>query len=100
MDYKPLYELLLSGALKKVRLSQTALKRMMKQTDFFARLPVELGTRRISCGAVLEACLPVMELLYPAPEGGWLKECYLELAHRLFPDPGRVYLKLKDLRPC
>ena len=39
MDYKPLYELLLSGALKKVRLSQTALKRMMKQTDFFARHP-------------------------------------------------------------
>ena len=89
MDYKPLYELLLSGVLKRVRLSRTALKRLFKQTDFFARLPGELGTRRISCAAVLEACLPVMELLCPAPAEGWLKECYLELAHRLFPDPER-----------
>ena len=30
-----------------------------------------------------------MELLCPAPAEGWLKECYLELAHRLFPDPAR-----------
>ncbi|MBR6119476.1 MAG: hypothetical protein IKQ04_04065 [Oscillospiraceae bacterium] len=95
MDYKPLYELLLSGVLKKVRLSQTALKRLLKQSDFFSRLPRELGTERVCCASVMEACLPVMELLCPAPAEGWLKECYLELAHRLFPDPDRGKLSAK-----
>lgn len=30
-----------------------------------------------------------MDRISPEPEGGWLRECYLGLAHGLFPDPAR-----------
>ena len=89
MDYKPLIELLTNGSLKSFGISQSSGKRLLRQTDFAARLPKDLGTERIHCGKVLELCRPVMDLLCPEPERGWLTECYLELAHGLFPDPAR-----------
>ena len=89
MDYKPLSELLTSGALKKSGLSKTAVKRLLRETGFLAALPEKLGQERISCHHVLALCRPVMDRLCPEPEGGWLRECYLELAHGLFPDPVR-----------
>ena len=94
MDYKPLIELLTSGSLKKYGLSQTAVKRLLRQTDFAARLPADLGTARISCADVLELCRPVLEALCPEPEQGWLADCYQELAHGLYPDPARKKLTL------
>ena len=96
MDYKPLSELLTSGVLKRSGLSRTALKRLLKQTDFFAGLPKDLGQERIRCGRVLELCRPTMDLLCPEPENGWLEECYLELAHGLFPDPARKKLSAES----
>ena len=52
-------------------------------------LPEKLGQERVSCRHILELCRPVLDRLCPEPEGGWLQECYLELAHGLFPDPAR-----------
>lgn len=89
MDYKPLSELLISGVLKKSGLSKTAVKHLLRETEFFAGLPEDLGQERVSCRQVLELCRPVMDRISPEPEGGWLRECYLELAHGLFPDPAR-----------
>ena len=89
MDYKQLSELLISGVLKKSGLSKTAVKRLVRETEFFAGLPEDLGQERVSCRQVLELCRPVMDRISPEPEGGWLRECYLELAHGLFPDPAR-----------
>ena len=89
MEYKPLFELLTSGRFKAVRLSTSAVKRLLKETGFLRRLPAELGTRRVRCAEVLDWCLPVMDRLCAEPEEGWLKACYLELAHGLFPDPER-----------
>lgn len=89
MEYKSLYELLISGRLSRVRLSRTAVKRLIKETGFLTRLPAGLGNRRISCKEVLEWCMPVMARISEEPEDGWMKECYLELAHGLFPDPER-----------
>ena len=92
MEYKSLYELLVSGRFSRVKLPKTAVKRLLKETGFMQRLPVELGSRRIRCAEVLDWCRPVMDRLCAEPEGGWLKECYLELAHGLFPDPSREKL--------
>ena len=89
MDYRPLYELLTGGSLQKVRLSRRAVKQLLKQTDFLAALPEDLGDRRIDCGRVLDWCRPVMDHLAPEPPEGWRMDCYLELAHGLFPDPAR-----------
>lgn len=89
MDYKQLSELLISGVLKKSGLSKTAVKHLLRETEFFAGLPEDLGQERVSCRQVLELCRPVMDRISPEPEGGWLRECYLELAHGLFPDPAR-----------
>lgn len=92
MEYKSLYELLVSGRFSRVKLSKTAVKRLLKETGFMQRLPAELGSRRVRCAEVLDWCRPVMDRLCAEPEGGWLKECYLELAHGLFPDPSREKL--------
>ena len=89
MDYKPLSELLCSGTLKKSGLSKTAVKRLLRETGFLAALPTELGQERVSCRHILELCRPVLDRICPEPAGGWLQECYLELAHGLFPDPAR-----------
>ena len=89
MEYKPLYELLTSGRFSRVKLSRTAVKRLLKETDFVRRLPEELGSRRVRCVEVLDWCRPVMDRLCEEPKGGWLQECYMELAHGLFPDPQR-----------
>ena len=95
MDVRPLYELLTGGVFKSVRLSRSSVKRLLKETDFIKNLPAELNDGRISCGEVLSWCSPVMDRLCPEPEGGWMKECYLEIAHRLFPDPERGRLPEK-----
>lgn len=95
MDRKRLYEILTSGVLKKEGLSAAAVKRLIKQTGFLSGLPEKTGSERITVGDVLEICRPVMELLAPEPENGWLNECYLELAHGLFPDPARKKLDQK-----
>ena len=92
MDRKRLYEILTSGVLKRDGLSQAAVKRLLKQTDCLSRLPERLGSERTVIRDVLEICRPVMELLAKEPEQGWLMECYLELAHGLFPDPARKAL--------
>ncbi len=96
MDYKPLSEYLTSGALRKDGLSKTTLKRILRETHFLAGLPQDLGRERISCRQILELCRPAMDLLCPEPEGGWLQECYLELAHGLFPDPSRKKLPIQN----
>ncbi len=93
MEYRSLYELLVSGRFSRVKLSKTAVKRLLKETGFLQRLPGELGSRRIRCAEVLDWCRPVMDRLCEEPEGGWLKECYLELAHGLYPDPERGKLE-------
>ena len=89
MEYRVLLGRLQDGRFKKLRLSMKKLKELMKQAGFFAGLPSSLGTRRVRCADVLSWCRPVMDALCPAPGQGWLKECYEELAHRLFPDPAR-----------
>lgn len=89
MLYQALQERLLSGALQEDGLSQRALKRILKDTDFFAALPKQLPQTRTSCASVLSWCRPVMDRLCPEPETGWLQECYDELAHRLYPDAAR-----------
>ena len=89
MDYKPLYELLTSGRLNRIKLSKTAMKHLLKETGFLSALPAEPGSRRICCAEVLDWCRPVMDRLCAEPDSGWMKECYLELAHGLFPDPER-----------
>lgn len=89
MLYQSLQERLLSGALQEGGLSQRALKRMLKETDFFAKLPRQLPQTRTVCAEVLLWCRPVMDQLCPEPEQGWLKECYDELSHRLYPDAAR-----------
>ena len=96
MDYKPLFEYLTSGVLKNYGLSKTTLKRILRETNFLAGLPQDLGKERISCRQILELCRPAMALLCPEPEEGWLKECYLELAHGLFPDPSRKKLPIQN----
>ena len=70
MDYRPLLEALCAGPLQRLRLSRAAVKRLLKQTDFAARLPAQLGTARIDCGKVLDWCRPVMDLLAPEPPEG------------------------------
>lgn len=70
-------------------LSQRALKQLWKETGFFAGLPGQLPPERTVCAAVLDWCRPVLDRLCPAPVCGWLRECYDELAHRLYPDPAR-----------
>ena len=47
MEYKPLYELLASGRFSRVKLSKTAVKRLLKESGFLERLPGELGSRRV-----------------------------------------------------
>ena len=89
MDYRPLLDRLMDGRFRKLRLSQKSLRALLKSTDFLAGLPASLGARRICCGEVLSWCQPVMDALCPAPDCGWLRESYDELAHRLFPDPSR-----------
>ena len=98
MDYKPLSEYLTSGVLKKDGLSKSTVKRILRETNFLAALPQDLGRERINCGHILELCRPAMDLLCPEPEEGWLKECYLELAHGLFPDPARKELPIQNRR--
>ena len=89
MLYPSLRELLFSGRLRADGMSQRAIKQLLKQTDFFSSLPSQLPQHRTSCGEVLAWCRPVMQKLCPEPENGWLRECYDELAHRLYPDPSR-----------
>lgn len=89
MLYQSLQERLLSGVLQEEGLSRRALKQMLKDTEFFAGLPKQLPQTRTVCAEVLAWCSPVMERLCPAPENGWLRECYDELSHRLYPDLSR-----------
>ena len=89
MTDSALLELLQGGALKPWGLSQRRLKPILKQTDFFRSADGSFRHGRVRCDRVLELCRPVMDALAPEPEGGWLKEIYLELCHRLYPDPGR-----------
>ncbi|MBR7010966.1 MAG: hypothetical protein IKI02_08675 [Oscillospiraceae bacterium] len=89
MDYRPLLERLTDGRFRKLRLSQKMLRQLLKHTGFLSALPATLGAKRCCCAEVLSWCRPVMDSLCPPPEAGWLRECYDELAHRLFPDPGR-----------
>ena len=89
MLYQPLQERLFSGALQEDGLSRRALKQILKETDFFSRLPKQLPQTRTSCAEVLSWCRPVMDQLCPEPERGWLKECYDELSYRLYPDAAR-----------
>ncbi len=90
MLYQSLQERLSSGILQEDGLSQRSLKRLLKETEFFANLPKQLPQTRTVCAEVLAWCLPVMDRLWPAPEQGWLRECYDELSHRLYPDPQRA----------
>ena len=89
MLYRSLHECLIAGPEDGNWLSQRALKQLWKQTDFFSGLPEPLPQERTNCGRVLDWCRPVMDRLAPEPPQGWLRECYDELAHRLFPDPSR-----------
>ena len=89
MDYRALSDRLLDGRFRKLRLSQKSLRTLLKNSAFWSGLPASLGTKRICCAEVLAWCQPVMDLLCPAPDRGWLRMCYDELAHRLFPDPAR-----------
>ena len=89
MLYRTLNEQLTVEATRRFGLSQRAAKQLLKQTDFFARLPQTLPAQRTDCRQVLDWCAPVLERLSPEPPQGWLKECYAELAHRMFPDPAR-----------
>ena len=56
MDYKPLSEYLTSGVLKKDGLSKSTVKRILRETNFLAALPQDLGRERINCGHILELC--------------------------------------------
>lgn len=93
MLYKTLHERLLSGTLRADGLSTRALKQLLKETAFFGSLPRQLPEARTSCAQMLAWCRPVMDRLSPEPENGWLRECYDELAHRLYPDPARGTLR-------
>ena len=92
MDYRPLLDRLQDGRFRKYHLSQKALRELMKSMQFLSRLPDWLGTERVSCAAVLSWCRPVLDALCPEPDHGWMRECYDELAHRLFPDSARIKL--------
>lgn len=89
MDYRPLLDRLQDGRFRKLHLSLKTLRSLMKQSSFLSCLPASLGTKRVSCAEVLAWCKPVMDSLCCAPARGWMRECYEELAHRLFPDPDR-----------
>ena len=96
MEYRALLDRLQDGRFRKLRLSQKALRTLMKDTGFLAGLPASLGVRRVRCSEVLAWCQPMMDALCPPPEGGWLLSCYEELAHRLFPDPQRRPLSVPE----
>ena len=96
MEYRALLDRLQDGRFRKLHLSQKALRARMKESGFLADLPATLGTRRVRCSEVLSWCQSVMDALCPPPEGGWLLDCYEELAHRLFPDPRRRPLSLPE----
>ena len=88
MLYQSLRELL-TGCLRTDGLSQRALKQLLKDTNFFHSLPAQLPPERTVCAKVLDWCRPVMDRLCEEPACGWMRECYDELAHRLYPDPAR-----------
>ena len=96
MEYRALLDRLQDGRFRKLHLSQKALRARMKESGFLAGLPATLGVRRVRCSEVLSWCQSVMDALCPPPEGGWLLDCYEELAHRLFPDPRRRPLSLPE----
>ena len=88
MLYKSLSERL-NTALRACGLSQRALRQLLRDTAFFAGLPTVLPEGRTDCAQVLRWCRPVLDALHPEPAAGWMRECYDELAHRLYPDPAR-----------
>ena len=94
MDYRPLLSRLQDGRFRKLRLSLKTLRMLIKQTGFLSYLPASLGAKRVSCAEVLSWCKPVMDAICQEPECGWLRECYDELAHRLFPDPDRSRISM------
>ena len=89
MEYRSLLIRLQDGRFRKLHLSAKALRALMKDVGFVSGLPASLGTKRVKCAEVLAWCQPVMDALCPPPAEGWLRACYEELAHRLFPDPDR-----------
>ena len=87
---KKICEFLVAHARSRIGLSQKAMKELLRQTDFSARLEGYRPQGRVCCGDVVELCRPVLERLSPEPPQGWLKESYAQLAHGLFPDPARA----------
>ena len=87
---KRICEYLVAHTRSRTGLSQKAMKELLRQTDFAARLEGYRPQGRVCCGEVVELCRPVLERLCPQPPRDWLKESYAQLAHGLFPDPARA----------
>ena len=67
---------------------KTAAQALLRQMDFSAAMATLLPLQqRISPGAVLELCAPVMDKLCPEPPAaGWGKFCYQFICSTMFPD--------------
>ena len=68
--------------------NKKAAQALLRQMDYTQKLTDLLPLKdRLSPGAVLELCAPVMDELCPEPpQAGWGKFCYQFICSRMFPD--------------
>ncbi len=84
--YKPLFDTLYGRYAAYAGLSRRVLREALSTACFSAALYRREPGARAGAGEVLALCMPVMNTLSPAPEGGWLPYVYAYLADRMFPD--------------
>ncbi|MDR1619532.1 MAG: hypothetical protein LBS18_02540 [Clostridiales bacterium] len=70
--------------LKRMRLSQKALKELLHKHEFKSRLAAMPLYARCDCNGLLALCRPVMEGLNAEPQEGWLQHIYTVLYNQLF----------------